>query len=176
MANDLPEISKLMKKAGTNEAARDEAVDKWMQAKVKSAIKSKLIGKDDESLLKSEAGGKILDQLAEDIQKNNPTFFKDPKNFDFFLKTAATTLKKRPGDPADLGDKARHLFLSFNTDAFNSWDPKARIGLMKVFDEGVEELRNAYSKDPASYAKFTSDPDLPREKIILPSSKTLWRC
>lgn len=170
MAKDLPEISGLMKKAGTNEAARDEAVDKWILTKVKSAIKNKFLGKEDEALLKSEAGGKILNQLAEDIQKNNPAFFKDPKNFDFFLKTAATTLKKQPGDPADLGDKARHLFLSFNPEAFQSWDPKARLGLMQVFNEGVEELRSAYTKDPAAYAKFTTDTDS-QEKIILAALK-----
>ncbi|MDD4976839.1 MAG: hypothetical protein PHY93_20965, partial [Bacteriovorax sp.] len=170
MAKDLPEVAELMKKAGTNQSAQDLAVDKWMEAKVKTAIKSNVLVNDDEALLKSEAGGKILDGLAADIQKNNPKFFDDPNNFDFFLKTAAATLKKRPGDPADLGKKAQHLFLSFNTDAFNTWDPKARLGLMKVFDEGVEELRSSYSKDPAAYAKFTTDPDS-QEKIMLAALK-----
>ncbi|MGZ3788389.1 MAG: hypothetical protein ACXVLQ_07680 [Bacteriovorax sp.] len=170
MAKDLPEISKLMNKAKTSQAARDEIVDKWMLAKVKSAIKSKVIGSEDETLLKSDDGRKILNSLADDIQKNNPKFFNDPKNFDFFLKTAATSLKHRPGDPADLGAKARHLFLSFNADAFQTWDPKARIGLMKVFNEGVEELRTAYVKDPAAYAKFTTDPDS-QEKIMLSALK-----
>lgn len=170
MAKDLPEVSKLMEKAGTSQAARDEVVDKWMLAKVKNAIKTKTIDVDEEALLKSEAGGKILDSLAAEIQKNNPKFFSDPNNFNFFLKTAATTLKKRTGDPTDLGEKAQYLFLSLNVDAFNTWDPKARVGLMKVFNEGVEELRSVSSKDPAAYAKFTTDPDS-QEKIMIAALK-----
>ncbi len=170
MAKDLPAISKLMKKANVSQSARDEAVDKWIGAKVKAALSSKTLDPGDDSLLKSEAGANILDSLASDIQKNNPKFFSDPNNFEFFLNTAATTLKKRPGDPSDLGDKSRQLFLSLNVDAFNSWDPKARIGLMKVFNEGVEELRNAYSKDPAAYAKFTTDSES-QEKIMIAALK-----
>lgn len=170
MAKDLPEISNLMKKAGTSQSARDEAVDKWIGSKIKIALDKKALEPVDESLLKSEAGSKILDSLAQEIQKNNPKFFSDPNNFEFFLKTAATTLKKRPGDPSDLGAKAQHLFLSLNVDAFNTWDPKARVGLMKVFNEGVEELRTVSSKDPATYAKFTTDPDS-QEKIMMAALK-----
>lgn len=79
-------------------------------------------------------------------------------------------LKKRPGDPVDLGTKAQKLFLSLDTEAFQTWDPKARLGLMRVFDEGVEELRSAYAKDPAAYAKFTSDP-ASQKKIMLAALK-----
>jgi hypothetical protein len=170
MAKDFPEIASLMKKAGTSQAAKDEVVDKWMLAKVKKMIKVKTLDAEDEALLKSEAGGKILDSLAADIEKSNPSFFKDPNNFDFFLKTAATSLKKKPGDPADLGVKSRQLFLSLNPEAFASWDPKARMGLMKVFNEGVEELRMSYAKDPAVYAKFGSDSEA-QDKIMTAALK-----
>jgi hypothetical protein len=41
---------------------------------------------------------------------------------------------------------------------------------MKVFDEGVEELRLTFSKDPATYAKFTTD-NQAKEKIFLAALK-----
>jgi hypothetical protein len=170
MAKDSPELATLMKNAGTNQALQDQVVDKWIIARVKNALKTKFLGVEDKALLESADGKKILNTLAEDISKNNPKFFNDPINFDLFLKTAATSIKKKPGDPNDLGEKSRHLFLSFGPDAFESWDPKARAGLMKVFDEGVEELRLTFSKDPATYAKFTTD-NQAKEKIFLAALK-----
>lgn len=170
MAKDLPEVASLLEKGVTNQSARDLAVDKWMMAKVKKAIKNNILEKGDEVALQSKVGGEILDDLSTDILKNNPKFFNDPNNLDYFLKAAATLVKKRPGDPADLADKAKKLFLSLNVDAFQTWDPKARTGLMKVYSEGVEELRSAYIKDPAAYAKFTTDADS-QEKIMIAALK-----
>jgi hypothetical protein len=170
MAQDVPEIAGLMKKAGTNQAAKDQVINKWIGAKLKAGLKEKILDSDDAALLKSDVGAKTMESLAADITKNNPEFFKDPNNFDYFLKTAATIIKKREGDPADLGEKAKALFLSFNTEAFQSWDPKARQNLMKIYSEGVEELRSAYAKDPAAYAKFTSD-QASQEKIMYSALK-----
>lgn len=165
-AQDFPEIAALMKKAGANRALQEQAADLWMRAKIKESLKKGIIGSEDERALKSETGKNLLNLLATEIQKNNSKFFNDPRNFDFFLEAAAVSLKRRPGDPADLGEKARQLFLSLNVDAFQTWDPKARTGLMKVFNEGVKELRTAYTKDPAAYAKFTTDP-ASQKKIML---------
>lgn len=159
MAKDLPEIAELMKKAGSNRAMRDEVVDKWLLAKVKEAFKNKLIDSDEEALFRSKAGGEVFDTLAEEILKKNPDFFKEPSNFDFFLKLAATKIKPRAGDPKDLEVKARDLLMGFNFDAVEKWDSKARSGLMKVYNEGIEELRAAYAKDPAVYATFNSNGD-----------------
>lgn len=165
MAKDLPEITELMKKAQTNRAMRDEVVDKWILAKLKEAFKNKFIDSDEESMLATKAGGEIFDALAEDILKKNPDFFKDSNNFAFFLKLAATRIKPRPGDPKDFEEKARDLLLSFNFDAIEKWDPKARAGLMKFYSEGIEELRASYAKDPAAYAKFSTDAKS-QEKIM----------
>jgi hypothetical protein len=158
MAKDLPEISALAKKANLDPAARDLLVNKWLLAKVKSNVKSGILSESDEAKLASNNGREILNSLSLEIEKQNPLFFKNPKNVDFFLKTAAATIKKEKGDPADLGIKAKQLLLHFNTEAMNgSWDPGAQKGLLKVFDSAIEELRLSAKNDPATYAKFSSD-------------------
>jgi hypothetical protein len=170
MARDVPELSLLMKKAKTDPKKQEEIVDKWIGHKVASGIKNKILRKDDSELLKTEKGKNLLESLGSDIQKENPDFFKDPANFDLFLKAAASSVRSKPGDPKDLPEKARRLFLSIEPRAFNAWDPIARKGLLKVFDEGVEVLRTTYAKSPAVYAKFTSDKDA-HEKIMLEALK-----
>lgn len=167
MAKDLPEVSSLIKKANLDNATRDKIVDRWLVEKVKSAFKSGVLSNNDKAALESNESKKVLETLTAEIEKSNPEFFKNPKNMDFFLKTAATTIKKEKGDPSDLGGKAKQLLLHFNTEAMNgSWDPKAQSGLLKVFDNAIEELRLSAKNDPATYAKFSTD-QASQEKILL---------
>lgn len=86
MAKDLPELSALMKKAGSNQALQDEIVDKWMLTKVKNAIKNNVLDVEDESLLKTKDGAKILDTLAVEIQKTNQIFLVIQVILIYFLK------------------------------------------------------------------------------------------
>lgn len=167
MAKDLPEISSLISKAKLDTVARDQAVDKWLAMKIKSSLISGVIDDADQIALKSKEAKAVLETLTAEIEKANPEFFKNPKNMDFFLKTAAATIKKVKGDPSDIGEKAKDLLIHFNTDAMNGiWDPKGQAGLLTVFGNAIEELRLTASRDPATYAKFTTDPAA-KEKVMM---------
>lgn len=158
MEKDLPAMSSLLKKAKLDTAARDQVVDKWLAMKVKSALKSGVLDEADVAALKSNEAKEVLETLTKEIEKANPDFFKNPKNTEFFLKTAATTVKKEKGDPSDLGEKAKQLLLQFNTDAMNgAWDPAVQNGLLKVFNNAIVELRLSAKNDPATYAKYSTD-------------------
>jgi hypothetical protein len=166
MARDLPEMNALSKAAKLNLASRDRIVDKWLLLKIKSAIKNDLLNEGDDIALQSEKGKNVLESLTAEIEKSNPAFFKNPKNIDFFLKTAATAVRKVKGDPADLGEKAKELLLHFNTEAMDgTWNPKEQAGLLKVFNNAIEELRLSASNDPATYAKFSTE-KAAQEKIL----------
>lgn len=166
MAKDLPEMGTLIRKAKLDTVARDQVVDKWLAMKVRSALKSGVINDADQAALQSKEAKGVLETLTAEIEKSNPDFFKNPKNTDFFLKTAATTVKKEKGDPSDLGEKAKQLLLNFNTEAMNgAWDPKGQTALLKVFDNAIIELRLSAKNDPATYAKFTTDKSA-QEKIF----------
>lgn len=166
MQKDLPEMAILMKNAKLDTVSRDQAVDKWLFMKVKSAVKTGGIDEVDQQALQSDKAKNVLESLTAEIEKANPDFFKNPKNMDFFLKTAATTVKSEIGDPADLGEKAKLLLLHFNTEAMNgSWDPKGQNALLKVFDRAILELRLSAKNDPATYAKFSTDPEA-QQKIV----------
>ncbi|MDO9181885.1 MAG: hypothetical protein Q7U04_05735 [Bacteriovorax sp.] len=171
MAKDLPEMGALIKKATLDNVSRDQVVDKWIGLKVKSAFKSGAIDEADQVALKSDKAKEVLETLTAEIEKSNPDFFKNAENMDFFFKTAATTIKKEKGDPADLGVKAKELLLHFNTEAMNgSWDPGAQKSLLKVFDNAIIELRLSAKNDPATYAKFTSNQEA-KEKIFASALK-----
>lgn len=171
MAKDLPQISSLAKKAEINESARDQLVDTWLIEKVKSALKSNVITSAEKAALESKGSSAVLQSLSSRIEKSNPDFFKNPKNMDFFIKTAATTIKKEKGDPTDLGQKAESLLLKLNAETLNgSWDPAAQNGLLKVFNNVIEELRLTAKDDPATYAKFTVDPES-QQKVLLGALK-----
>lgn len=61
--------------------------------------------------------------------------------------------------------------LHFNTEAMDgSWDPKAQSGLLKVFNNAIDELRLTAKNDPATYAKFTTD-SKSQEKILMNALK-----
>jgi hypothetical protein len=166
ISKDLPAAAKLMSKAKVSTAARDQVVDQWLISKIKSAVKSKVLTSADEKALKQAEANSVLEELTKNIEKSNPDFFKNPQNMDFFLKTAASTLKKEKGDPADLGAKVQHFLLNLNTETMDgSWDPNTQKGLYKLFENTIEELRLAFKEDPATYAKFTSDSNA-RDKIV----------
>lgn len=167
MEKDLPGISDLLKRAKLDEVARDEAVDIWLVEKIKSAVKSGLLSKTDNAALKSNEARVVLESLTVDIERSNAQFFRNPKNMDFFLKTAAKTIQKEKGDPADLGAKAKQLLLHFNTDAINgSGTPGTQYELLKIFDNAIIELRLSAKNDPATYAKFSTSQES-QEKILL---------
>jgi hypothetical protein len=167
MAKDLPRMENLLNRAKLDPASRDKIVDSWLVAKVQAAVKSKILTNADKKALESEGARSVLESLTADIEKSNPDFFKNPNNINFFFKTAVTAIKKEAGDPSDLADKSKLLLLHFNTEAMNgSWDPAAQKGLLKVFDNAVEELRLTAKNDPATYAKFNTDPEA-QKKILL---------
>lgn len=157
MAKDLPEIANLIKNGRLDTIARDRAVDKWLAMKVKNGIKSGLLDELDEVTLKSENSKKVLESLTREIELSNPNFFKKPKNVDFFLKAAPTTIKKEIGDPSDLGTKSKDLLLRLIDNSSDSWDSKGQESLLTIFDNAVTELRYAAKNDPATYAKFSTN-------------------
>jgi hypothetical protein len=167
MGKDLPAVGDLLKKAKLDNVARDQVVDKWLLMKLKSAFKSGAINDADQAALQGQEARGVLEKLASEIEKSNPAFFKNPKNTDFFFKTAAATIKKEKGDPSDLGDKVQQLLLQFNTEAMSGvWDPKGQSALLRVFDNAITELRLSASNDPATYAKFNVD-KASQEKIFI---------
>ncbi len=171
MARDIPEMSPLIRSSAINPSMRDQLVDKWLVKKVKSAFKNGSISDVDKMALESHESQVVLTNLTADIEKANPDFFKNSKNIDFYLKTAATIVRKDKTDPSDLGAKTKELLLHFNTEAMDgSWNPNAQSGLLKVFDKAIEELRLSAKNDPATYAKFTTDPKS-QEKIIMNALK-----
>lgn len=164
---DMPEIAQLQKYANVNLNIRDEVIDRWVSEKIKSALSQGILSNADKEAFKTKETRNVLSTLISKIEKNNPKFFQKEANMDFFLKVAATTLKKEKNDPSDLGEKANTLLLHFNTEAMNgSWDKVAQKGLLKVFDNAIAELRIAFSKDPATYAKLSTSPQA-QEKILM---------
>jgi len=167
MVRDIPEMSNLVKTNKITPSVRDQLVDKWLVKKVQAAFKAGNLSGADKAAIESKEAKDALVALTNEIEKANADFFKNPKNIDFYLKTAATIVRKDRNDLSDLGGKTKHLLLHFNTEALDgSWNPNAQSGLLKVFDNAIEELRLSAKNDPATYAKFTTDPKS-QEKIIL---------
>lgn len=167
MIAEMPGVSSLIKGNKISDSARDQLVDKWLVKKVQDSFKAGSISGADKLALETKDVKSALLGLTRQIEKENADFFKNPNNIDFYLKTAATMVRKDKNDLSDLGDKTKHLLLSFNTEALDgSWNPEAQKGLLKVFDSAIEELRLSAVNDPATYAKFTTDPKS-QEKIIV---------
>lgn len=171
MAKERPDLINLIEKAKLDNVSRDQAVDLWLAGKVDEAIRSYALTIPEKLALQNKNSRKIIENLVKDIEKSSPNFFKNPKNLNFFLKTAAKISKKEIGDPKDLGEKAKFLLLKLNTNSINdSWDLASEKGLLKVFDNAITELRISSHNNPAIYAKFTTDKNA-QEQIIINALK-----
>jgi hypothetical protein len=158
MAKDLPQAASLAARAGKDTTARDRLVDQWLALKMKNAVKSGFLKAEDQELFKTKEGRDLFNRLVSDIEKSNPEFFKNPDNVDFFFKTAAAQMKKEKGDPVDLAAKTESLLKLFNTSLLaQNADTSTKRGMLVVYDSAVAELRESFRKDPATYAKFSSD-------------------
>ena len=159
MKDELLGMSNAADKVKINSASRDAIVDAWMSNKIKNAQRAGIFSEADTAALTAKNSHKKMEDLVAKIEKSNPDFFKDPKNFNFFLKAATNNLRKHPDDPINLGEKAESLINKLNASAIKgNMSPRAEKGLLKVYDDAIEELRIANRKDPATYAKFGTDP------------------
>lgn len=146
-------------------AGQQHIVNQWMSDKIDHAVNAKVLTANEVLRLKEKASIEMMDHLAIKIQSTHPDFFKNDKNMDFFLKSVSIATNKKAGDPIDLAAKMQDMLVDVNIEAISKWNPKATKGLLVVVENSMSELRAAFRKDPATYAKFTTDPAA-RQKIF----------
>lgn len=147
-----------------NHHALSEITPQWIDDQLAHALNTKALTVKEAAALKEKASRELLTTAAHDIKEISPQYFNDKKNVEYFLRAMSVATRKQVDDPSDLPVKIKSLMNDFNKDAVaGSWNPKAREGFLTVLRNSVDELREAYKNNPATYAKFTTDNTAKRE-------------